>query len=161
MEKPVKKGMFIVVLCALSLFINPVQANTTDKEVRQFMESYLSSFDTGYSRDVANYYAESMLMLAPNGDLRSFDTPKVIHRTVKKWKRYLFHHGFKSSRWVDLNVRALSDNTALVSTVFERLNSRGEVFQRGAATYTLRRREDDWKIWLIHIHDPNRVFSFN
>ena len=161
METSVKKGMFIAALGALLLLINPAQANTIDKEVRQFMQSYLSTFDKGYSRDVANYYANSMLMLAPNGDLRSFDTPKVIRRTVKKWKRYLLHNGFESSRWVDLNVRSLSDSTALVSTVFERLNSKGEVFQRGGATYTLRRSEGDWKIWLIHIHDPHKAFSFN
>ena len=100
-------------------------------------------------------------MLAPNGDLRAYDTPKDIRLTIKKWKRYMIHSGFEDSRWVALNVNRLTDGTAIASTAFERVNSRGQVYQRGGATYTLRKKDGKWVITLIHIHDPEAVLSLD
>ncbi|MCH9671644.1 MAG: hypothetical protein K0U93_09370 [Gammaproteobacteria bacterium] len=147
------------IFCMLAVSSGLVSAGTDD-DVRAFMEGYLTTFDRGYAKDVSIHYAAPLMMLAPNGDVRTYDTPKKVRRTVKKWKRYLFHNGFERSAWVDLNVRALSDRTAIASTVFERFNTKGEMFQRGAATYTLRKEEDQWKIWLIHVHEPDKAFAF-
>ena len=73
----------------------------------------------------------------------------------------MFHGGFEDSRWVALNVKRLTEGTAIASTAFERLNSRGQVYQRGGATYTLRKKDGNWVITLIHIHDPDAVMSFD
>ena len=125
------------------------------------MNDYLSTFDKGYSRDLAAHYDAPLYMLAPNGDLRAYETPKQIRRTVKKWKRHLLHNGFKRSDWVTLNVKPLGAGTALVSAVFDRFHDSGRLLQRGAATYTVHKKDGDWKIFLIHIHDPDDVVTFD
>ncbi|MEM7254835.1 MAG: DUF4440 domain-containing protein [Pseudomonadota bacterium] len=135
--------------------------DSTEEAVRAFMNTYLETFDSGHANQITAQYTAPMMMLAPNGDVRTYETQKNIRRTVKKWKRYLNHNGYDRSEWVSLNVRALSDDTAVASTVFDRYDTSGNVFQRGAATYTLRREDDQWKIWLIHIHNPDRVLAFN
>ena len=71
----------------------------------------------------------------------------------------MIHGGFEDSRWVALNVKRLTEGTAIASAAFERLNSRGQVYQRAGATYTLRKKDGKWVIMLIHIHDPDAVLS--
>ena len=72
----------------------------------------------------------------------------------------MFHNGFERSEWVSLNVKPLSDDTAIVSTVLDRFKSDGERLQRAGATYTLRKEDGAWKIFLIHIHEPEMVAEF-
>ncbi len=139
----------------------PGQVAADDPEVDSFMRSYLETFDHGHTREILSHYDAPLFMLAPNGDLRAYETPKDIRLTVKKWKRYMFHSGFESSRWVALNVSRLTEGTALASTAFERVNSRGEVYQRGGATYTLRKKDGKWVIMLIHIHEPEAVLALD
>lgn len=130
-------------------------------DVESFMRAYLGDFDNGHARDIAAHYNTPLYMLAPNGDLRVYETPKDIRLTVKKWKRYMIKGGFDHSEWVKLNVKAVTEGTALASTAFNRVDSRGQVFQRGGATYTLRKQDGEWKIFLIHIHGPDDVLSLD
>ena len=139
----------------------PAQGATGDAEIDTFMRNYLETFDHGHAWEIVAHYDAPLLMLAPNGDLRAYETPKDIRLTIKKWKRYMIHGGFEDSRWVALNVKRLTDGTAIASTAFERLNSRGQVYQRAGATYTLRKKDGKWVIMLIHIHDPDAVMSFD
>lgn len=130
-------------------------------EVHAFMEDYVSVFDTGYARQVVARFHAPLYMLAPNGDVRSFETSKDIRLTVKKWKQYMIRAGFGHTELKVLNVRALSDSTALASTAFDRFSTSGEVYQQGGATYTLVKKDDGWKIFMIHIHDPGQVLGFD
>lgn len=147
-------------LLGLGLASGALASTDTEDEIRDFMMGYLETFNSGYARDLAAHYDAPMYMLAPNGDIRDYDTPKTIRMTVKKWKRNLIRAGFDHSEWKVLNVRPLSDSTGVVSTVFERYTGSGQVMQRGAATYTVHKREGSWKIFLIHIHDPDAVMTF-
>lgn len=150
----------ILILAVAALSAAESQADTRD-EVRAFMQGYLQSFDSGYSRDIAAHYHAPMYMLAPNGNLQEFETTKQIQQTIKKWKRYLFQYGFDHTTWVALNVKPLSNSTALVSTVFDRITSSGTLLHRGAATYTVHRENGNWKIFLIHLHDSKNVLEFD
>ncbi len=149
----------VAVAATWVLLVLPVQGAAGDAEIDTFMRNYLETFDHGHVREIVAHYDAPLLMLAPNGDLRAYETPKDIRLTIKKWKRYMFHGGFEDSRWVALNVKRLTDGTAIASTAFERLNSRGQVYQRAGATYTLRKKDGKWVIMLIHIHDPDAVIS--
>ena len=55
----------------------------------------------------------------------------------------------------------MSDDTALVSTVFNRIKNTGDLLYQGAATYTLLRQDGAWKIFLMHVHEPERALGFN
>ena len=152
---------FAAVAAACVMLALPAQGAPGDPEIESFMRNYLDTFDHGHARDIVAHYDAPLFMLAPNGDLRAYDTSKDIRLTIKKWKRYMIHSGFEDSRWVALNVNRLTDGTAIASTAFERVNSRGQVYQRGGATYTLRKKEGKWVITLIHIHDPEAVLSLD
>ncbi len=152
---------FAAVAAACVVLALPAQGAPGDPEIDSFMRNYLDTFDHGHARDIVAHYDAPLFMLAPNGDLRAYDTPKDIRLTIKKWKRYMIHSGFEDSRWVALNVNRLTDGTAIASTAFERVNSRGQVYQRGGATYTLRKKDGKWVITLIHIHDPEAVLSLD
>ena len=132
----------------------------TEAEIRAFMESYLETFNRGYSRQVVGHYDAPLFMMAPNGDVRSYDTERSIRMTVRDWKRQLIRSGFDHSEWEVLNVRSLGDGAGLASAVFKRLTGSGDVIQRGAATYTVHKKDGDWKIFLIQIHDPDDVIEF-
>lgn len=136
------------------------QAADTAQEVRDFMSHYLEKFDNGYRSEIVAHYDVPLMMLAPNGDLRTYETAKDIRLTMKKWKMHMIRAGIARTEFVQLNVKTLSDNTAMASTVFNRYSNSNEVFQHGGATYSLRKADGKWKIFLIHIHDPAMVLAF-
>ena len=166
-RRPLRRGpgaglaSLAAIAAACVVLALPAQGAPGDPEIDSFMRAYLDTFDHGHARDIVAHYDAPLFMLAPNGDLRAYDTPKDIRLTIKKWKRYMIHGGFEDSRWVALNVNRLTDGTALASTAFERVNSRGQVYQRGGATYTLRKKDGKWVIMLIHIHEPEAVLSLD
>ena len=143
-----------VAAAALSLMVLTASAHAdTAEEVTEFMNSYLQTFDTGHANEIKAFYDAPLFMMGPNGDLRSYEGDKM-RRTVKRWRFYLKHYGFERSEWHVLNVNALAEGSAVVSTVVDRFNPEGERFHRSGATYTLRKQEGTWKIFLIQIHEP-------
>ena len=68
--------------------------------------------------------------------------------------------GVAASRYIQLNVKALSADTALASTEVERADEHGKVRANTGATYTLVRVDGQWKIYLIHLHSRETVFNF-
>ena len=144
---------------ALSLMVLTASARAdTAEEVTEFMNSYLLTFDTGHANEIKVFYDAPLFMMGPNGDLRSYEGDKM-RRTVKRWRFYLKHYGFERSEWHVLNVNALAEGSAVVSTVVDRFNPEGERFHRGGATYTLRKQDGTWKIFLIQIHEPDMVIA--
>ena len=148
-----------VAAAALSLMVLTASAHAdTAEEVTEFMNSYLQTFDTGHANEHKAFYDAPLFMMGPNGDLRSYEGDKM-RRTVKRWRFYLKHYGFERSEWHVLNVNALAEGSAVVSTVVDRFNPEGERFHRSGATYTLRKQEGTWKIFLIQIHEPEMVIA--
>ena len=148
-----------VAAAALSLMVLTASAHAdTAEEVTEFMNSYLQTFDTGHANEIKAFYDAPLFMMGPNGDLSSYEGDKM-RRTVKRWRFYLKHYGFERSEWHVLNVNALAEGSAVVSTVVDRFNPEGERFNRSGATYTLRKQEGTWKIFLIQIHEPEMVIA--
>lgn len=150
----------VLALGFISFAAAPVSA-ATDDDVRAFMDGYLKTFDTGHAAEIVSLYDAPLYMLAPNGDIRIYETSKDIRLTVKKWKKSMIGGGFDHTEWGVVNVRSLSDSTAIASTTFDRYSSKGKVYQRGGATYSLRKQDGAWKVFMIHIHTPENVLSFN
>ena len=150
---------WLLVLAAALLGAIAAQADTRD-DVLAFMNHYLDSFDNQSSRYIASLHHAPLYLLAPHGILTEFETSEKIRRTVRRWKRTLNHSGYDHTEWVSVNVQPMSDDTALVSTVFNRIKSTGELLFQGAATYTLLRQDGEWKIFLMHVHEPERALGF-
>ena len=150
-----------VVGVALTAMLLPISAQAdTAEDVTAFMNDYLHTFDTGHANEIKAFYDAPLFMMAPNGDLRAYEGDKM-RRTVKRWRFYLKHYGFERSEWHVLNVKALAEGIAVVSTVLDRFNPKGERFHRSGATYTLRKLDGTWKIFLIQIHEPDMVIAAN
>ena len=148
-------AMAMLLLCAVA-----VQADTRD-DVLAFMNHYLDSFDNQSSRYIASLHHAPLYLLAPHGVLSEFETSEKIRRTVRRWKRTLNHNGYDRTEWVSVSVQPMSDDTAIVSTVFNRIKNTGELLHQGAATYTLLRQDGAWKIFLMHVHEPGRALGFD
>ncbi len=148
-------ALAVVLICTVA-----AQADTRD-DVLAFMNHYLDSFDNKSSRYIASLHHAPLYLLAPHGVVTEFETSEKIRRTVRRWKRTLNHRGYDHTEWVSVNVQPMSDDTALVSTVFNRVKGTGELLHQGAATYTLLRQDGEWKIFLMHVHEPERALGFD
>ena len=146
---------------AVALFgVAAAQADTKG-DVLAFMDHYLESFDNQPSRYTASLHHAPMYLLAPHGVLTAFETSEKIRRTLRRWRRHLNYNGYDHTEWVSVNVQPMSDDTAIVSTVFNRIKNTGELLFKGAATYTLLRQDGEWKIFLMHVHDPERALGYD
>ncbi len=154
------RNAWLSALAGFLLVAATAQADTRD-DVLAFMNHYLDSFDSQSSRYIASLHHAPMYLLAPHGVLTEFETPEKIRRTVRRWKRTLNYNGYDHTEWVSVNAQPMSDDTALVSTVFKRIKNTGELLHRGAATYTLLRQDGAWKIFLMHVHEPERALGFD
>ena len=144
---------------AVALFgVATAQADTKE-DVLAFMNHYLDSFDNQPSRYTASLHHAPMYLLAPHGALTEFETSENIRRTLRRWRRHLNYNGYDHTEWVSVKVRPMSDDTAIVSTVFKRIKNTGDLLFKGAATYTLLRQDGEWKIFLMHVHEPERALG--
>ena len=152
--------VWLLALAAAFFAAATAQADTKD-DVLAFMNHYLDSFDNQPSRYTASLHHAPMYLLAPHGVLTAFETSENIRRTLRRWRRHLNYNGYDHTEWVSVNVQPMSDDTAIVSTVFNRIKNTGELLFKGAATYTLLRQDGEWKIFLIHVHDPERALGYD
>jgi hypothetical protein len=137
----------------------PVQADS-HSDPESFMKHYLHKFDTGHVWEITPLYNDPFYMLAPSGGIKVFEGKKKIRKSIKDWKFYMRKAGVETSRYVQLNIRELSSDTALASAEVERMDEHGTVRANTGATYTLIRVDGQWKIYLIHLHPRERVFDF-
>ena len=156
----VNRGAWLLALAGLFLLAAASQADTKD-DVLAFMDHYLDSFDNQNSRYTASLHHAPFYLLAPHGVLTGFETPDKIRRTMRRWRRTLNYNGYDHTEWVSVNVQSMSDDTAIVSTVFNRIKGTGDLLFRGAATYTVLRQDGAWKIFLVHVHEPERALGFS
>lgn len=151
---------WLLVLAVAFFAATTAQADTND-DVLAFMDHYLDSFDNQPSRYTASLHHAPMYLLAPHGVLTEFENSENIRRTLRRWRRHLNYNGYDHTEWVSVHVQPMSDDTAVVSTVFNRIKNTGELLFKGAATYTLLRQDGEWKIFLMHVHEPERALGFD
>ena len=69
--------------------------------------------------------------------------------------------GYERSDWLEMQIKFLDDNIALVSNVAAYYNGEGEELERAASTYTLHKADDLWKIAVIIVHSPDKVLRLD
>ena len=158
--RPVNCVAWLLALAGVFLLAAASQADTKD-DVLAFMDHYLDSFDNQNSRYTASLHHAPLYLLAPHGEITEFKTLENVRRTIRKWRRTLNYSGYDHTEWVSVNVQPMSDDTAIVSTVFNRIKGTGDLLFQGAATYTLLRQDGAWKIYLMHVHGPEQALGFS
>ena len=151
---------WLLAVAGILLLAATAQSDTRE-DVLAFMDHYLDSFDNENSRYTASLHHAPMYLLAPHGALTEFETTDKIRRTVRRWRRSLNFNGYDHTEWVSVNVQPMSDDTAIASTVFKRIKDNGDLLFEGAATYTLLRQDGEWKIFLMHVHEPERALGLD
>ena len=151
---------WLLAVAGILLLAATAQSDTRE-DVLAFMDHYLDSFDNENSRYTASLHHAPMYLLAPHGALTEFETTDKIRRTVRRWRRSLNFNGYDHTEWVSVNAQPMSDDTAIASTVFKRIKDNGDLLFEGAATYTLVRQDGEWKIFLMHVHEPERALGLN
>ena len=151
---------WLLAVAGILLLAATAQSDTRE-DVLAFMDHYLDSFDNENSRYTASLHHAPMYLLAPHGALTEFETTDKIRRTVRRWRRSLNFNGYDHTEWVSVNVQPMSDDTAIASTVFKRIKDNGDLLFEGAATYTLVRQDGEWKIFLMHVHEPERALGLD
>lgn len=154
--------LFSVACVGFLLTLASVQSVQADShsDPESFMNHYLQTFDTGHIWEITPLYNDPFYMMAPSGEVKIFEGEKKIRKSIKDWKFHMRKAGVATSRYVQLSARALSADTALASAEVERADENGKVRANTGATYTLIRVDDQWKIYLIHLHSRDRVFNF-
>jgi ketosteroid isomerase-like protein len=160
-------GFFaVVVMCSLGFEGRADAATQSDGSadiVATDIVATLQAYEAAWGRQdgsaVASFYYEPAMRVGQAGP--------VVRQTRKDQEAFfngfltgLVARGFERSEWAELDVRLLDAQTAIASGVAVRYKSDGEVLERVAVTYGLRKTEAGWKIFLSAAHAGDTPLRF-
>jgi hypothetical protein len=124
--------------------------------VIEALNAYSDAFGRGSLDDVAGYCRAPMTLVAPEGT-RLLASEEDIRAAYDATLRELRARGYSHTVWAELNVRLLSDATALASGIPVRFLADGRELERVAATYLLHNTAGAWRIMVVVLHDAATV----
>ena len=124
--------------------------------IRRTYDEYFQVFQTLRPEAVASFYHVPCMALSPQG-VSVMTTSEEVRALFRTMRTALQARHYARSERGDLQVKLLSDQTALVSTRVVRYATDGKELEQFGATYLFRRTEGGWKIAVITIHDPGAV----
>jgi hypothetical protein len=128
-----------------------------DKEaIIQTFINYTQTFQTLNPNAALHYFHVPCMFISPQG-VRVLATAADVEALLTQVMEGLKARGYARSELMDLQVKQMSGNTALVSVSRIRYATEGRELERLGETYTLRKTEGVWKIAVAMIHDPDAV----
>jgi hypothetical protein len=127
-----------------------------EEAITQTFTNYIQTFQTLDPRATLPYFHVPCMFIPPQG-VRVLATAADLEALLTEVMQGLKARGYAWSELMDLVVKQMSGNTALVSVSRVRYATDGRELERLGETYTLRRTEGDWKIAVAMIHDPDIV----
>jgi ketosteroid isomerase-like protein len=127
-----------------------------EQEITQTFTNYTQTFQTLDPHATLPYFHVPCMFIPPQG-VRVLSTAADVEALLTQVMEGLKGRRYARSELIDLNVKQMSGNTALVSVSRVRYASDGQELERLGETYTLRRSEGGWKIAVAMIHDPETV----
>jgi ketosteroid isomerase-like protein len=124
--------------------------------IRRSYTEYFQVFQTLRPEAVASFYHVPCMALSPQG-VAVMTTSEEVRAFFGTMRTALQARHYARSERGDLQVKRLSDQTALVSTSVVRYATDGKELERFGATYLFRKTDAGWKIAVITIHDPGTV----
>jgi len=127
-----------------------------EEAITQTFTNYIQTFQTLDPRATLPYFhvpcmfipAQGVCVLATAADVETLLTEVMQGLKTRSYAR---------SALMDLHVKQMSGNTALVSVSRVRYATDERELERLGETYTLRKTEGGWKIAVAMIHDPDCV----
>jgi ketosteroid isomerase-like protein len=127
-----------------------------EEAITQTFTNYTQAFQTLDPRAALPYF-HLPCMFMPSQGVRVLTTAADVEALLTQVMEGLKARSYTRSELVNLNVKQMSANSALVSVSRVRHANDGRELERLGETYTLRRTEDGWKIAVAMIHDPDAI----
>jgi ketosteroid isomerase-like protein len=118
--------------------------------------NYTQVFQTLDPRAALPYFHVPCMFIPPQG-VRVLATAADVEALLIQVMEGLKARSYARSELLDLHVKQMSENTALVSVSRVRYATDGHKLERLGETYTLRKTEGAWKIAVAMIHDPDTI----
>jgi hypothetical protein len=127
-----------------------------EKQITRTFTSYIQTFQTLDPHAAIPYFHVPCIFIPPQG-VRVLATVADVEALLTQVMEGLKARSYARSELTDLYVKQMSESIALVSVSRVRYATDGRELERLGETYTLRRTDEDWKIAVAMIHDPDSV----
>ena len=127
-----------------------------EKAITQTFTNYIQAFQTLDPDATLPYFPIPCMFIPPQG-VRVLATAADVEALLTQVMEGLKARSYARSELMDLHVKQMSGNSAVVSVSRVRYATDGREMERFGETYTLRRTEDGWKIAVAMIHDPDTI----
>jgi len=124
--------------------------------IRRTYTEYFQVFQTLRPEAVASFYHVPCMALSPQG-VTVMTTSEEVRAFFRTMRTALQARHYARSERGALEVKLLSDQTALVSTRVKRYATDGKELEQFGATYLVRKTDAGWKIVVTTIHDAGPV----
>jgi ketosteroid isomerase-like protein len=124
--------------------------------ITQTFADYIQTFQRLDPHATLPYFHVPCMFIPPQG-VRVLATALDVEALLTEVMEGLKARSYARSELIDLHVKQMSANTALVSVSRVRYATDERELERLGETYTLRRTEGGWKIAVAMIHDPDTV----
>jgi ketosteroid isomerase-like protein len=127
-----------------------------EEAITQTFTNYIQTFRTLDPHATLPYFHVPCMFSPPQGVLilaTAADVEALLIQVMEGLKA----RSYVRSELMDLHVKQMSGNSALVSVSGVRYKTDGQELERFGGTYTLRRTEGGWKIAVAMIHDPDTI----
>jgi ketosteroid isomerase-like protein len=127
--------------------------------VTKVLQAYEEAWSRHDAHAVAGFYYEPAMRVGRGGPVvrpTRADQEAFFSGSL----RGLVSRGYARSAWEQLEVHMLDVETAIASGVTVRYRADGDVLERVAVTYGLRKTAEGWKIFLSTTHAPDTVLRF-
>jgi ketosteroid isomerase-like protein len=127
-----------------------------EEAITQTFTNYTQAFQTLDPRAALSYFHIPCMFIPPQG-VCVLATAADVEALLTQVMEGLKARGYARGEVMDLHVKQMSGNTALVSVSKGRYATDGRELERLGETYTLRRTEGGWKTVVAMIHDPDTI----
>jgi hypothetical protein len=129
-----------------------VTAETLSESVRNFLAAYIQAFDARDGNQIAILYHAPCVTVRGDGSIHCLQSRGEVQAFFQQVADTYYRDGYRSSRFMNLEVVAIGARSALASLEWEMLRGDGTVLRRWNQSYNLVRVEDGWKILVSTFH---------
>jgi hypothetical protein len=140
-------------------------AQTQDEaEINQLFSNYMEKYNfyiqTGVLHHKPGLYSQEVMVLSNNRPPQVV-TEIELYGQIEVFLDSLKKRGVTKVNWQKVDIHMLGSNMALASNIAIRYNKHGDVIDRVGASYTMYKKDTEWRISAFAIHHSNTAFRFN
>ena len=131
-----------------------------EQEVDQVFIDYFRDFSNLDLKAIVSYFHLPCTFIVPQG-IFIFNSASEVEGFWGPRFDDLKAQSFGHTERAEGNVKALSDNTAIASSLAVRYSKDGAELERRGATFILRKTAGGWKIVSLVHHSPDNIIKLN